>query len=54
MIRKSSTKRSQSWSQGLNLIEIERKRSEQNDEKESIINNYNANNKNDYTLNKGN
>ncbi len=54
MIRKSSTKRSQSWSQGLNIIEIERKRSEQNDEKESSINNYNANNKDDYTLNKGN
>ena len=53
---KSSMKRSQSWSHGLNLIDIERLRSEHNDDETQSnvnnINNYNKSNK--YTINKGN
>ena len=53
---KSSMKRSQSWSHGLNLIDIERLRSEHNDdETQSNVNNINNyNNSNKYTINKGN
>ena len=55
-IFKSSIKRSQSWSHGLNLIDIERQCSQHNDdETESIVNNNNNyNNSNNYTINKSN